>query len=293
IEERIRELGLRIRPGGDFELVDPMNNPNFERDWQTYHRIMGRKGVTPSFARTVVSSRRTALAALMVEQNDVDAMICGAESAYMLHLPFIKNIIGIRGYLDDCAAITLLILPSGTFFITDTHVSENPSARQIATNTAMAAEVVRNFGLIPKAALLSHSSFGSWDSKQVRKMQKARRILREKYPHLAVEGEMQADAALSDEIRDRLFPNSRFEGQANLLVMPGLSAANISYNMVKILGDAVPVGPMLIGTNKPAHIVTNSATVRAIVNLAAIAVVDAQVRQKRKAEKAYQAGRQG
>ncbi len=290
INERISELGLRIRPEEDFRIVDPMNNPNFVRDWQTYHEIMGRKGVTPSFARTVVTSRKTALAALMVRQSDVDAMICGAESAYMLHLPFIKTIIGIREYLDDCAAITMLILPSGTFFITDTHVSENPSARQIATNTIMAAEVVKNFGLIPKAALLSHSNFGSWDSKQARKMQKARNILRKEYPHLAVEGEMHADAALSDEIRNRTFPNSRFEGQANLLIMPGLSAANISYNMVKVLGDAVPVGPMLIGTNQSAHILSNSATVRTIVNMTAIAVVDAQVRKKRKAEKASSSG---
>lgn len=280
IDMRIAELGLRIREGDDFNIVDPMNNPNFERDWQTYHKLMGRKGVTPSFARTVVSSRRTALAALMVEQDDVDAMICGAESAYMLHLPFIKNIIGIQDHLQSCAAITLLILPSGTFFITDTHVTEEPDAQQIATNTVMAAEVVKNFGLIPRAALLSHSNFGSWDSDQVKKMQEARMILREAYPHLTVEGEMHADAALSDEIRDRIFPNSRFEGQANLLVMPGLSAANISYNMVKILGDAVPVGPMLVGTKKPAHIVTDSATVRTIVNMAAIAVVDAQTHAK-------------
>ena len=280
IEARIKELGLRIRPDEDFYMLDPMDNPHFQRDWKTYHRIMGRQGVTPSFARTVVSSRRTALAALMVEQNDVDAMICGAESAYMLHLPFIKNIIGVHSYLKDCAAITLLILPSGTFFITDTHVSEKPSARQIATNTVMAAEVVKNFGLIPKAALLSHSNFGSWDSKQVRRMQKARDILRDEHPHLAVEGEMHADAALSDQIRDRVFPNSRYKGQANLLVMPGLSAANIGYNLVKILGDAVPVGPMLVGTKKPAHILTNSATVRSIVNLAAIAVVDAQTRKR-------------
>ena len=280
IDARLDELGLRIRPGRDFTIIDPMKNPNFERDWQTYHRIMGRKGVTPSFARTVVTSRRTALAALMVEQGDVDAMICGAESAYMLHLPFIRNIIGINDNLQDCAAITLLILPAGTFFLTDTHVSEDPDARQIATNTAMAAEVVKNFGLIPKAALLSHSNFGSWDSEQVRKMQEARMILREEHPHLAVEGEMHADAALSDEIRNRVFPNSRFEGQANLLVMPGLSAANISYNMVKILGDAVPVGPMLVGTRKPAHVVTSSATVRTIVNMAAIAVVDALGREQ-------------
>ena len=280
IDARLDELGLRIRPGRDFTIIDPMKNPNFERDWQTYHRIMGRKGVTPSFARTVVTSRRTALAALMVEQGDVDAMICGAESAYMLHLPFIRNIIGINDSLQDCAAITLLILPAGTFFLTDTHVSEDPDARQIATNTAMAAEVVKNFGLIPKAALLSHSNFGSWDSAQVRKMQEARMILREEHPHLAVEGEMHADAALSDEIRNRVFPNSRFEGQANLLVMPGLSAANISYNLVKILGDAVPVGPMLVGTRKPAHVVTSSATVRTIVNMAAIAVVDALGREQ-------------
>lgn len=280
IMERIQELGLRIRPHEDFQVVDPANNANFERDWRAYHKLLKRQGVTPSFARTVVTSRRTALAALMVQQGDVDAMICGAESAYMLHLPFIKTIIGIQPDLKDCAAITLLICPSGTFFITDTHVSENPSAKQIATNTVMAAEVVKNFGLVPKAALLSHSNFGSLDSKEVRKMQKARRLLKKHHPMLAVEGEMHADSALSDEMRNRIYPGSRFEGQANLLVMPGQGAANISYNLVKMLGDAVPVGPMLVGTNKPAHILTNSATVRSIVNMTAIAVVDAQDRER-------------
>ncbi|MCW8902129.1 MULTISPECIES: NADP-dependent malic enzyme [Sedimenticola] len=275
IEEKAKGLGLRFRLGQDVKVVNMNDNPNFERDWQHYHEIEGRNGVSPAFARGVVRTRSTVLAALLTRQGDADAMICGVEGAYIQHLKYIRSVIGIREDTTDCSAITMLILSKGTFFLTDTHVTPDPSPKQIAKKTAMAAEIVRRFGMSPKAALLSHSNFGSRDNAFSRKMKEARRILHEQYPGVVVEGEMHADSALSDEIRDKIFPHSRFKGAANLLVMPNLDSANISYNMVKMLGEAVPVGPMLTGLKYPAHAVSDSITVRGIVNMSAVAVVDA------------------
>lgn len=275
IEEKAKGLGLRFRLGQNVKVVNMNDNPNFERDWQHYHEIEGRNGVSPAFARGVVRTRSTVLAALLTRQGDADAMICGVEGAYIQHLKYIRSIIGMRADTTDCCAITMLILSKGTFFLTDTHVTPDPSPKQIAKKTAMAAEIVRRFGMSPKAALLSHSNFGSRDNAFSRKMKEARRILHEQYPGVVVEGEMHADSALSDEIRDKVFPHSRFKGAANLLVMPNLDSANIAYNMVKMLGDAVPVGPMLTGLKYPAHAVSDSITVRGIVNMSAVAVVDA------------------
>ncbi|WP_260293007.1 NADP-dependent malic enzyme [Sedimenticola hydrogenitrophicus] len=275
IEEKAKGLGLRFQLGQDVKVVNMNDNPNFERDWQHYHEIEGRNGVSPAFARGVVRTRSTVLAALLTRQGDADAMICGVEGAYIQHLKYIRSVIGIREDTTDCSAITMLILSKGTFFLTDTHVTPDPSPKQIAKKTAMAAEIVRRFGMSPKAALLSHSNFGSRDNAFSRKMKEARRILHEQYPGVVVEGEMHADSALSDEIRDKVFPHSRFKGAANLLVMPNLDSANIAYNMVKMLGEAVPVGPMLTGLKYPAHAVSDSITVRGIVNMSAVAVVDA------------------
>ncbi len=275
IAEKARSLGLRFKLGEEVKVVNMNDNPNFERDWQHYHEIEGRNGVSPAFARGVVRTRSTVLAALLTRQGDADAMICGVEGAYIQHLKYLRSIIGMRADTTDCSAITMLILSKGTFFLTDTHVTPDPTPKQIAKKTAMAAEVVRRFGMAPKAALLSHSNFGSRDNVFSRKMKEARRILHEQYPGVVVEGEMHADSALSDEIRDKIFPHSRFKGAANLLVMPSLDSANIAYNMVKMLGDAVPVGPMLTGLKYPAHAVSDSITVRGIVNMSAVAVVDA------------------
>ena len=275
IQEKARNLGLRFRLGEEVQAVNMNDNPNFERDWQHYHQIEGRNGVSPAFARGVVRTRSTVLAALLTRQGDADAMICGVEGAYIQHLKYIRSVIGIRRDTTDCSAITMLILSKGTFFITDTHVTPDPTPTQIAKKTAMAADIVRRFGMSPKAALLSHSNFGSRDNAFSHKMKEARQILHEQYPGVVVEGEMHADSALSDEIRDKVFPHSRFKGAANLLVMPNLDSANIAYNMVKMLGEAVPVGPMLTGLEYPAHAVSDSITVRGIVNMSAVAVVDA------------------
>ncbi len=277
VRERIREMGLRlsIGPGGGADLLDPTENPDFDRHVDLYHRITERAGVSPRFAANEIRSRPTALGAILVREGQADAMVCGAQGAYARHLKDLCTIIGIREDVDDISALMLMILPTGTVFLTDTHVTVNPSAEELVETTSMAARLVRRFGMVPRVGLLSHSNFGSRDNASARKMRRTRELLAERHPELEVEGEMHADAALSEETRMRVFPNAAFRGAANLLVMPNLDAANITYNMVKVVGDGLPVGPMLMGLNKPAHVVTESTTVRGIVNLAAIAAVDA------------------
>ena len=275
IEEQIEDLALRLEIGKGFSVVDPANNPDFEEHKDTYHRIMEREGVSPEYAGNVVRSRMTALAALMVRRGEADALVCGTQGAYFRHIKYLCNVIGLRDDVTDISALMMLILDSGTVFIADTHVTVNPSAEEIAETAHMASSIVTRFGVVPKIGLLSHSNFGSRNNKSALKMRKARKIIKQLYPKLAVEGEMHADAALSEETRNRVFPNAAFSGGANLLIMPNLDAANITYNMVKVVGDGVPVGPMLMGLKYPAHVVTESTTVRGIVNLCAIAAVDA------------------
>jgi malate dehydrogenase (oxaloacetate-decarboxylating)(NADP+) len=276
IETTIRDMGLHIVCDKDFDVLDPSNNPNYERDWQDYHRIMERKSVSPADARAVILTRTTALATLLLHRGDVDGMIGGVNGGFHEHLRYVRNVIGLAPGLRDFSAVNLLITPKGSIFITDTYVTYEPSAEHIAQTTRMAADVVRRFGLTPKAALLSHSNFGSSSAPSAQKMRDALQILFESEPGLEVEGEMHSDAAISEEIRERIFPNSRLKGSANLLVMPDLDAANIAFNLVKAMGDAVNVGPILAGVARPAHVLTQSVTVRGIVNMSAIAVVDAQ-----------------
>ncbi|WP_298609894.1 NADP-dependent malic enzyme [uncultured Thiothrix sp.] len=280
IQQNIDNYGLRLKVGENIEVIDPRNNPEYQKHKVAYYELMCRKGITPSYSKRVIATRNTALAAIMVRSGDADAMICGVEGNFISHLRYVRDLIGARAGLIDVAAVTMLILKRGTYFLTDTHVSVNPTAAQIADNTALAAELVSGFGMEPKAALLSHSNFGSRQNEHSEKMRQALQILRDKYPDLLAEGEMHADAALSQEIRDRLFKNSAFTGEANLLVCPSLNAANIAYNMTKMLADGLPVGPMLVGTNYPAHILTESTTVRGIVNMAAFASLDAMNRKR-------------
>ncbi len=280
IQANIESYGLRLKTGIDIEIIDPRNNPDIEKHQKTYYALTCREGVTPPFSQRVISSRNTPLAATMVRCGDADAMICGVEGSYLSHLYHIRTLLGIRKGLQSLAAVTLLILKKGTYFLTDTHVSAEPSAEQIADNTALAAELVEHFGMSPKAALLSESNFGSRQDPGALKMREALAIIRQKYPDLLAEGEMHADAALSQEVRDQLFENAAFEGEANLLVCPNLAAANITYNMTKMLADGLPVGPVLLGVNYPAHILTESTTVRGIVNMAAVASLDALWRKQ-------------
>lgn len=274
MQEKIDRYGLRYKLHQDVEVIDPHNVDDCELAATEYHRIMGRAGVSPAFARSVVR-RHTVFAALQVTLGHADAMICGVQGAYPRHLKHVKQIIGVCDGVSDCSAISLMILPTGTFFLTDTHVTVNPTVDDITETVVMASELVQRFGIVPKVALLSHSNFGSRDNEHSKKMRKAREILHNEHPNLAVEGEMHADSALSDVIRNRVFPDSRFNGMANLLVMPGLDSANICYNMVKMIGDGVPVGPMLVGLKHSAHVLTDSVTVRGIVNMTAVAAVDA------------------
>jgi malate dehydrogenase (oxaloacetate-decarboxylating)(NADP+) len=277
----IEELDLRLRLGVDFELRDPEAEEHFPEDWQTYYRLMSRRGVSPEAARAVVRTRNTVIGALMVRSGEADAMVCGVIGRYDNHLQHILDVIGKRPDVRVPSAMNLLILHKGIYFLCDTYVSHDPSAEQIAEMAVLAAEEVRRFGIEPKVALLSHSNFGSRPSPSADKMRAALEMIVERAPHLEVEGEMHADAALSEEIRDRLFPDSRLKGSANLLIMPGLDASNIAFNLVKMLGEGLSVGPILMGVAQPAHIITPSVTVRGIVNMTALSVVDAQMAASR------------
>ncbi len=275
VEENIRSLGMRIRAGQDFDVLDPRDNPNLQRDADDYHQIMRRRGVSPAYANAVVLTRNTALAALLVRRGEADSLICGVQGGYQRHLSYLRSVIGVREEVRDCSAMTLLIMPRGAFFITDTHVSDDPDAEHVADTAIMAAHVVERFGVKPRVAFLSHSNFGSTDNPSARKMSEALQILKARAPDLPAEGEMQADAAVSAEIRERVFPGGCFPGPANLFVMPSLDAANITYNALKMLGEGTPVGPILMGMNCPVHVLTNAVTVRGIVNMSAFAVAHA------------------
>jgi malate dehydrogenase (oxaloacetate-decarboxylating)(NADP+) len=275
IEQNIRKYHLRLSIGDNIQVIDPMDNPDEPEFAEAYHSIAARNGVTPAYARSVVRTRATALGALMVRAGHADALICGSQGAYIRHLRYLKTIIGMQPGASDCSAVILLVLQTGTFFLTDTHVSVDPSAEHLAETAAMAAGAVKRFGMDPKIALLSHSNFGSRDNDSTRKMRKARELIEQNYPDLPVEGEMHADAAVWESVRDRIFPGSSFSGAANLMVLPDLDAANIAYNMVKVFGNGLPVGPMLVGLNYPAHVVTEAVTVRGLVNMSAVAAAEA------------------
>jgi malate dehydrogenase (oxaloacetate-decarboxylating)(NADP+) len=278
VEQRIAKLGLRIRAGQDFELVNPENDGRYRDYWMEYHRLMQRKGVTPELAKREMRRRGTLIAAMLLRMNEADAMLCGTVAQPLYHLRYIDEVIGHRPGGEVYGAMNILILPKHTLFICDTHVNLDPTAEQIAEMTLLAAEEIRYFGLVPKVALLSHSNFGSHDNASARKMAEARHLLEQRAPDLEVEGEIHGDAALSETMRREIFPNSRLKGQANLLVMPNLDAANIAYNLLKMTaGDGITIGSILLGANKSAHIMTSTATVRRIVNMTALAAAGVEI----------------
>ncbi|MBV9395566.1 MAG: NADP-dependent malic enzyme [Methylobacteriaceae bacterium] len=276
VESRLTRFGLSIRPGKDFHLVDPNNDSRYREYVSTYLDVAGRHGITPSLARTLVRTSATVISALMVRRGDADAMLCGLEGRFNLHRRHIEHIIGMLPGATSLYAVSLLITSKGAFFLTDTHVHENPSAEQIAEMAIMSAGHVRRFGIEPKIALIAHSDFGSHDDRSSRKMREALALVRERAPALAIDGEMQADTALSQATRDLVLPGSTLKGEANVLVMPNLDSANITFQMAKAVADALPVGPILIGVAQPAHILTPSVTARGIVNMTAIAAAEAQ-----------------
>jgi malate dehydrogenase (oxaloacetate-decarboxylating)(NADP+) len=279
IEQRIAKLGLRIRAGEHFELVNPESDPRYREYWSEYHRLMQRRGITPESAKRDMRRHNTLIAAMLVRMGAADAMLCGTVSLPLRHLRYIDEVIGHRPGVNVYAAMNILMLPKHTLFICDTHVNLDPSAEQVAEMTLLAAEEVRRFGLTPKVALLSHSNFGSHGDASARKMSRARELLENVAPELELEGEMHGDAALSESLRTATLPNARLKGVANLLIMPNLDAANIAYNLLKMTGgDGVTIGSILLGANKSVHILTTTATVRRIVNMTALAVAGVKTR---------------
>ena len=280
IARRIEMAGLRIREGVDFEVVHSENceffDAHYEEFWTTYHRLMERKGVSPDFARREVRRRNTLYGSLMVRLGYADGLVCGTFGRHETHRDYVQNVIGTSAAVDHFYAMNLLMLPGRTVFIGDTYINYDPTADELADMTLMAAEKIRNFGITPKVALLSHSTFGTANTPTAAKMRATLAALSARAPELEVEGEMHGDAALDEEIRQAAFPNSRLKGQANLLVMPTLDAANISFNLLKVAaGDNLTVGPILLGAAQPVNILTPTATVRRIVNMTALTVVDA------------------
>jgi malate dehydrogenase (oxaloacetate-decarboxylating)(NADP+) len=277
VEKRLERAGLRIRPGVDFELVNPENDPRYRDCWTAYHKLMARRGVTPAVAKSAMRRDTTLMGAMLMKLGHADGMICGVLGQYADHLSVVNDVIGKRSGVGVFAAMNYLMLPGRSLFIADTHVNENPNAEQVAEIAMLAADEVKRFGVHPKVALLSHSNFGSSSSESALKMSRAAALL----PALSsgemdVDGEMHGDAALSEEIRLSAYPDSALKGEANVLVMPNIDAANISYNLIKMIGGSgVTIGPILLGAAHPVHILTSSSTVRRVVNMTAMAVLDA------------------
>ena len=276
IESRIERLGLRLQRDQHFDLVDPGSDTRYREYWTEYYRLMERKGVSEELAKLDMRRLPTLIGAMLVHMGAADAMLCGILGQYSRHLNYIDRVIGKRAGVKHYSAMNALLLPKGTVFICDTYVSFDPSAEQIAESTILAAEEIRRFGITPKAAMLSHSSFGGGDTVTANKMRAALEIVNRLAPTLEIDGEMQGDMALSEGIRHRALPGNRLKGAANLLVMPNLDAANISFNLLKAAaGDGITIGPILLGAAKPVHVITPSSTVRRIANMTALIVVDA------------------
>jgi malate dehydrogenase (oxaloacetate-decarboxylating)(NADP+) len=276
LEQRIQRYGLRIRPEHDFEVINPERDERYRSYWETFLSMTRRKGVTEQWAKLEMRRRHTLIGSMAIHKGDADGMICGTYGNTDLHLHYIDMILGKRAGVNTYAAMNALVLHDRQIVLVDTHVNENPNAEQIAEITIMAAEEMRRFGLHPRAALLSHSNFGSSNSESAIKMREALALIRERAPDLEVDGEMHGDTALDAHLLKSVMPDTLLKGDANLLVLPNIDAANIAYNLLKMTaGGGIAIGPVLLGCARPVHILTPSATVRRIVNMTALAVVDA------------------
>ena len=276
LAQRIEKFGLRLKIGEHFDVINPDFDERYRDYWQTYYEMGSRKGVTQDWAKLEMRRRHSLIGAMMIHKGDADGMICGTFGTTWLHLHYIDQVLGKRAGANVYAAMNILILPDRQLAMVDTHVNDNPNAEQLAEITIMAAEEMTRFGILPRAALLSHSNFGSANTESAKKMRAALALIQQKAPNLEVDGEMHGDAALDSKLRAQTMPNSTLKGDANLLVMPDIDSANIAYNLLKTAaGSGVAIGPILLGCAKPVHILTPSATVRRIVNMTALCVVDA------------------
>jgi len=280
LQHRIEKFGLRIKPDVDFQTVNPEYDDRYRDFWQTYLGMTLRKGVSEQYAKLEMRRRHTLIGAMLIHKGYADGMICGTFGNNALHLHYVDQVLGKRAGVNVYAAMNGLILPDRQVVLVDTHVNENPSAEQLAEITILAAEQMRRFGLVPRVALLSHSNFGTSNSESAQKMRAALAIIQEQAPELEVDGEMHGDTALDHDLLKKMMPDSKLKGSANLLVMPNIDAANIAYNLLKTAaGNGVAIGPVLLGCARPVHILTPSATVRRIVNMAALCVADAVEQQ--------------
>jgi malate dehydrogenase (oxaloacetate-decarboxylating)(NADP+) len=276
LEQRIERFGLRLRPGVDFDIINPEYDERYRDYWQTYLALARRKGITEQYAKLEMRRRHTLIGTMTVHKGHADGMICGTYGTTQMHLGYIEQILGKSEGSTVYAAMNTLILPQRQVVMVDTHVNENPTAEQVAEITIMAAAEMRRFGLMPRAALLSHSNFGTSDSESAVKMREALALIRERAPDLEIDGEMHGDVALDPALLRTTMPDSPLKGEANLLVLPNIEAANISYNLLKTAaGNGIAIGPILLGCPKPVHVLTPSATVRRIVNMTALCVMDA------------------
>jgi malate dehydrogenase (oxaloacetate-decarboxylating)(NADP+) len=272
VEMRLRKIGSRLVAGTDFEIIDPEDDPRYQQCWQDYQALGGRDGVTPEVAKAALRKFNTLIGAMLVRIGQADGMICGLIDSFHSHLKYIEQVLGHAPDAGNYAAMNLLMLPGRNLFICDTYVNELPNAEQLADMAILAAREIERFGLTPKVALLSNSNFGSVPSASAQRMAQARKLIAARAPGLEVDGEMHGDAALSETIRRAAFPASTLSGEANLLIMPNVEAANIAYNLLKVTGgEGVTVGPFLLGAAKPVHILTPAATVRRIINMTAVA----------------------
>lgn len=283
INMRVKKMGLRLEAGRNIEIVDPEDDVRFTESWTEYYKLKGREGVTPTIAKAMVRKHNTLIGVLLLKRGDGDALLCGISSRFDNQLNYVEDVIGLKPGASTFAAMNVLMLPDQTLFICDTHVNEDPTAEQVADMTIQAAQEMRRFGIVPKVALVSHSNFGSRPTQSSRKMAQARQLISERAPTLEVDGEMHADSALSESIRLASYPDSTLKGSANLLITPNLDTGNVTYNLLKMTGsNGVAMGPVLLGAARPVHILTTSATVRRVINMTALAVVNAQMESEKR-----------